>query len=156
MVERIISFLEQIGLQVHRGPLTTTTILPGVTVDCGALVVDLDKLLWPGDLLHEAGHLAALSPEQRAAASVNFGDDGGYEMAAIAWSWAALCELGLDPSAIFHAAGYRGGAGALIENFSAGNYIGVPMLEWLGMTAQGTRAAELGVEPYPAMIRWVL
>lgn len=76
-------------------------------------------------------------------------------MAAIAWSWAAVIELGLEPGIVFHEHGYRGGSVALVENFSAGRYIGVPVLEWLGLTAGDERAGRLGVEPFPAMMRWL-
>ena len=35
-------------------------------------------------------------------------------------------------------------------------YIGVPMLQWIGLTADEKRAKEMGIEPYPTMIKWVL
>jgi hypothetical protein len=151
----IAGFLAQVGLRVRFETIDRPTVLPGVAVDRGVLVVDHGKLLSPGDVLHEAGHLALLGPVDRAAAVTDFGSDGGYEMGAIAWSWAALCELGLEPAVVFHSRGYRGGASALIENFSAGRFVGVPLLEWRGLTAQGEHAAELGVDPYPAMLRWL-
>jgi hypothetical protein len=154
--DRIIGFLETIGIPTRDERLEIDTVLPGVTVREGTLLVDVDKLLAPGDLLHEAGHLAVLTPQQRQAANVNLGTDGGYEMAAIAWSWAAVCELNLDPAVVFHADGYKRASGAIIENFVHGRYVGVPILQWLGLAAQGDRATELGVDPYPAMIRWVL
>ena len=75
---------------------------------------------------------------------------------ATAWSYAAVCHLGLDPAVVFHEGGYRGGSQSLIENFRAGRYIGVPVLQWLGLTADDQRAAELGIEPYPTMRRWLL
>jgi hypothetical protein len=151
----IVDFLGRIGLPVRCEQIESATVLPGVSVDQGVLVVDADKLQWPGDLLHEAGHLAVLGSADRAAVTVDFGSDAGYEMAAIAWSWAALRALGLDPGVVFHQHGYRGGSSAVVENFAAGRYVGVPILEWRGLTAQGERAAHLGVEPYPAMLRWL-
>jgi hypothetical protein len=151
----IIDFLESIGLQVRCEQIETSTVLPGVTVEGGVLVVDPDRLSSPGDLLHEAGHLAMLSAAGRAAATADFGPDGGYEMAAIAWSWAAMRTLGLDPRIVFHEQGYQGGSGALIENFSTGHFVGVALLEWQGLTVRGKRAAQLGVEPFPAMLRWL-
>lgn len=51
---------------------------------------------------------------------------------------------------------YRGGSASANENFGAGRYVGVPVLQWLGMTAGQERAAELGVQPYPTMLRWLL
>jgi hypothetical protein len=153
--QRILDFLTSIGLSVRHEMLRTPTVLPGITVDNGVLVVDPDKLSSPGDLLHEAGHLAVLNSVERTAATADLGSDAGYEMGAIAWSWAALCGLGLKPEILFHANGYGGGSSALIENFRAGRYIGVPVLEWKGLAVQAERAAELGVEPYPEMLRWL-
>ena len=83
------------------------------------------------------------------------GDDGGYEMGAMAWSYAAAIHLGISPSVVFHDAGYRGEARTLVENFGAGRYLGVPMLEWLGLTATGKNAKALGVQSYPKMLRWL-
>ena len=80
---------------------------------------------------------------------------GGYEMAAIAWSYAALRHLDLDISIVFHEGGYKGDSEALIENFSSGRYIGVPILQWLDKTLGGESAKRAGVEPYPHMIKWL-
>ena len=74
----------------------------------------------------------------------------------MAWSYAALRHLELDPAVVFHDGGYSGGARTLLANFSAGRYVAVPMLQWLGMTADAQRAVELGVAPYPNMLRWLL
>lgn len=152
--ERIVRFLREIGLKVEFGVVDEAAVLPGVEIRRGVLVVEQELLAHPGDLLHEAGHLATMSGWQRAHATGNAGTDGGYEMAAIAWSYAAVLHLGLDPAVVFHEEGYRGGSTSLIENFTAGRYVGVPMLQWLGMTvAAGT--ADGDIDPYPSMSRWL-
>ncbi len=51
--------------------------------------------------------------------------------------------------------GYKGGAASLIENFTAGHYFGVPLLQLYGMALDPKRAAATGVEPYPHMLRWL-
>ena len=51
-----------------------------------------------------------LPPSRRAHANENMGDDGGLEMAAIAWSYAAAIHLEIPPAVVFHEAGYRGGS----------------------------------------------
>ena len=61
-------------------------------------------------LLHEAGHLAVLPADRRRLPLV---DDPQTEAAAIAWSWAACCHLGLPAGLLFHEQGYRGRAAAL-------------------------------------------
>ncbi len=160
LVARITGFLVIIGLPVSFAAGLEHAFLPGIAIQNGTLMIDEAKLLYPGDLLHEAGHLAMLPPSQRAHAGGNMADsniqdDGGLEMAAIAWSYAAALHLGIPPAVVFHEAGYRGGSKAILENFAAGRYIGVPMLEWAGLTATGKNAQALGVQPYPAMQRWL-
>jgi hypothetical protein len=151
----IISFLTQIGINVSAVEIDEETFLQGIMIDHGALRVDNEKLDHPGDLLHEAGHLAVMPPSRRASAHIDVGRDAGEEMMAIAWSYAALIHLELDPRVVFHDGGYRGGSQALIENFSHGRYIGVPTLQWLGMTAEAKQAKAQGVPPYPHMLKWL-
>jgi hypothetical protein len=146
IVERITGFLERIGLSVRSEEIPEPTFLPGIEVRHGVLTFDPERLLYPGDLLHEAGHLAVLSVSERVIAHGSMGDSGGRETAAIAWSWAAAREIGLAPSVVFHPAGYKGGSDGIVENFTAGHYFGVPMLEYYGLTGRGE---------YPAMRQWL-
>jgi hypothetical protein len=151
----IIRFLRDIGLTVRLGQIADPTVVPGIQIEHGALLVDPGGLTWPGDLLHEAGHLAMMDGERRRRAHIDVGSDAGEEMAAIAWSYAASVHLQLDPAVVFHAGGYRGWSEALIENFTHGRSIGVPFLQWRGLTADAQRAGELGVPPYPHMLEWL-
>ena len=139
LVARITGFLVIIGLPVSFAAGLEHAFLPGIAIQNGTLMIDEAKLLYPGDLLHEAGRLAMLPPSQRAHAGGNMADsniqdDGGLEMAAIAWSYAAALHLGIPPAVVFHEAGYRGGSKAILENFAAGRYIGVPM--WSGQASR--------------------
>jgi hypothetical protein len=156
LMEGIIRFLLDIGFQIRRIELTQQTFLPGIAVDHGAILIDESKLLYPGDLLHEAGHLAVIPAEKRSRAQGDFSKRASEEMMAIAWSYAALVHLRLEPDVVFHEGGYKGWSGALIENFTKGRYIGVPMLQWIGLTADEKRAKERGIRPYPEMIKWVV
>jgi len=151
----IATFLTEIGLSVRVGEISGQTFVPGVQIDHGALLVDEAQLSYPGDILHEAGHLAVMSPDRRQRTHIDVGKKAAEEMAAIAWSYAALIHLELDPAVVFHPDGYRGGSQAIIENFSEGRYIGVPILQWLGLTVDEQRARALAVEPYPAMLKWL-
>jgi hypothetical protein len=155
VIERITGFLESIGLPCRRGTILDATVLPGILLQDGGLVYDADKLLHPGDLLHEAGHLAVMSPERRMRARPTVGKYAAEEMMAIAWSFAAAVHLHLDPAVVFHEGGYRGGSASLIAAFSAETPVGVPMLQWLGMTLDAKAAAAAGVASYPAMIQWL-
>ena len=155
LIQRITTFLEKEGFSLQFAMLPESSFLPGIDIQQGVLQIDPARLLSPGDILHEAGHLAILTPAERSEANGVVGNDGGMEMAAIAWSWAAAVHLGIPPSVLFHPNGYKGGSSALIENFVAGRYIGVPMLEWFGMAAGEKRAREMGTAAYPAMLRWL-
>lgn len=150
----IIDWLQQIGLTVRLAPLDSDTFLPGVTLAPGGLIVDPDRLLYPGDLLHEAGHLATMLPEQRASTDSNAGSDMGDEIAAQTWSYAAALHLGLPPETVFHSIGYKGASASLIQIYRDGN-AGVPLLQWMGLTLDSTRAAAISIPPYPHMIRWL-
>ena len=143
---RIAAFLIGIGLEVRYESIEGPTVLPGITVDGGVLVVDRDRLTHVGDLLHEAGHLAVTPADDRTSLSIDVGDDGGHEMGAIAWSYAAAQHLGLAPEVVFHEAGYRGEARSLVENFAQGRTVGVPILTWRGLTS---------TEAYPLMTTWL-
>ncbi|HKE22045.1 MAG TPA: hypothetical protein VKB88_06615 [Bryobacteraceae bacterium] len=145
LTNQITGFLNEIGLPVRLGAVPLETFLPGIHVENGVLVVEEGRLLYPGDLLHEAGHLAVSPSALRGSLSGNTGDDPGGEMAAIAWSYAAALHLKLDLTVVFHPAGYRGGSQAIITNFSQRRYVGVPLLVWMNLTD----------ERYPAMMRWL-
>ena len=65
VVARIAEFLLSIGLEVAAVNRLENTFLPGVAIQNGVLVIDEQRLLYPGDLLHEAGHLAMLPPSSQ-------------------------------------------------------------------------------------------
>jgi hypothetical protein len=151
---RIIDWVREIGLTVRFAPLDAETFLPGVTPEAGGLVVDPERLLYPGDLLHEAGHLAVMLPARRASAGADVGTDMGDEIGAQTWSYAAAVHLRLAPEVVFHPQGYKGAAESLIVAFADGN-AGVPLLQWMGLTWDRKQAAAQGVAPYPNMTRWL-
>ncbi|CAA0125618.1 Uncharacterised protein [BD1-7 clade bacterium] len=151
-VNTIVSFLNEIGLGIELTSLTQDTFLPGVCCHNGGILVDLEQLAYPGDILHEAGHLALLKEDERVSMSGDAGDagdDGGMEMGAIAWSYAASCFIGFPVEQLFHQGGYKGEGDWLSEQFELGIYIGLPILEW----KQLARAS--GETCYPHMDRWL-
>jgi hypothetical protein len=145
---RIVDFIGEIGLAIGRGAAGASA-LPGIAVRSGAILVDEERLAYPGDLLHEAGHLAVADPAVRARLD-DVGDDPAEEMAAIAWSYAAARHLDLDPAVVFHAGGYHDGGRALADAFEGGGGPGVPLLQWWGMTNGWA-----GDPPFPRMLRWL-
>jgi hypothetical protein len=152
---QIVEFLVEIGLRVEPGELTGKTTLPGIAIRTGTLIIDEARLLYPGDLLHEAGHLAVLPADARDQADAQLLSNGGEEMAAIAWSYAAALHIGLEPEVVFHSNGYKQGSNALLENFRAGRYIAVPLLQWMGLAVESKNAEARGVAPFPHMLRWL-
>ena len=155
LTARIAAFLESIGLEVQIADLPGKTFLPGILIDGGRLLIDEGRLRHPGDLLHEAGHLAVKTPSRRARCGLDASNNMGDEIGAIGWSYAALTHLGLDPAVVFHPAGYKGGSQAFIENFREGRFAGVPLLQWMGLTLDEKNAREQNVPPYPHMRRWL-
>ncbi len=65
LTDTLVAFLRSIGLVVRTCRVLEQTFVPGIWIDHGALVVDEARLRFPGDLLHEAGHLAVAPPERR-------------------------------------------------------------------------------------------
>jgi hypothetical protein len=153
LTERLADFIRGIGIDVRAAPLPDPTFLPGLDIRDGAILVDEERLAHPGDMLHEAGHLAVADPAERNAPKLSPSD--GDEIAASAWSWAALRHLDLDPAIVFHPHGYRGSSRTLIENFAAGRTFGQPLLQYYGMTFEPRQAADSGAAPFPHMLRWL-
>lgn len=155
LTEKIAAFLREIGLEICPGTVEFGPIFQGIKVERGVLIYDIERIQFPGDLLHEAGHLAVKTPAERKLADANMGPDPAEEMMAISWSYAAALHLGIPPEVVFHDTGYRGGSQSLLDNFAEGRYLAVPMLQWLGMTQDAKRAAENGGVPYPKMKCWL-
>jgi hypothetical protein len=143
LLARLAAFIREIGLPIEAAALDGSELLPGVSVRDGCILVDAARLAHPGDLLHEAGHLAVCDPALRAGRPA-IGDDPAEEMAAMAWSYAAAVHLGVDPRVVFHDDGYRGGGGAYLDAYEHGGVIGQPMLQWFGMTLTREAAAAEG------------
>ena len=63
-VKKVLSFLDEIGINIIEKQLGET-FLPGLDLGPDGLYIDFDKLLYPGDILHEAGHLAVTDSLER-------------------------------------------------------------------------------------------
>lgn len=151
VVKRILAFLREIGLDVHLGAVPSTSFLSGIQVVRNGLRVDVEKLAYPGDLLHEAGHLALMTAEQRGAEFPRT-TEAAQEIGALAWSFAAALHIGIAPEIVFHDHGYRGQAASLLQTFREGKLMGQPLLGWLGLTTPDLPGSP---SMYPKMLRWV-
>lgn len=159
VLARIVAFLQAVGIPVREASLGDDAFLPGVRVEDGGLLFDRARLRWPGDLLHEAGHLAVLPAARRAAMS---DDLAGHEdvphageIEATAWAYAATVAIGLAPTVLFHEGGYHGKSASLAMTYSMGVYPGAHGLVQAGLAAVGADAAARGLPTYPTLLRWL-
>jgi hypothetical protein len=150
LVARITAFLTEVGIQVEPGEVVDDTFLPGIAVERGRLLFDEARLTWPGDLLHEAAHLALVPAAARAQMTGDVAvpglDMARLEQAAVPWSYAAALAIGIDAALVFHGGGYRGKSAGLLNTFRVGVYPGLPLLVESGLTT---------LDDYPHMLRWV-
>lgn len=158
-LEKIQAFLTEIGIGLHPQTLPDDTFLPGLALHRSGILVDYQKLKYPGDILHEAGHLAVTPASQRQAIGTDQLElpwpTHGEEIGAVLWSYAAARYLDLPLEMVFHPNGYKDDSAWLIESFSAGSYIGLPFLEWAGLALGPVRASAEGVAAFPHMVRWL-
>ncbi|CAN0260731.1 unnamed protein product, partial [Chrysoparadoxa australica] len=176
----IAQFLAAIGLPVTRANLPSDSFLPGVAVRQGALVIDPGQLGSPGDILHEAGHLAVTPARLRGrldgdidACTAALIDDPELKVSeaeanilrrteplAIAWSYAAALGAGVSPDCVFWEQGYGGQHGGspqlVMMQVAQGLFPGV-----LGLAQSGFCAAPppfgdpSDPAPFPQMRRWL-
>lgn len=159
VLDRILAFLDGIGLPTAEAPVDAAAFLPGVRVVEGVVVYDRATLRWPADLLHEAGHIAIVPAALRVRLTdqLDLGAEVEHagEAEATAWAYAAIVHLRLDPALLFHDGGYGGHAAGLVQLYQLGVYPGAHGLALAGMTCIGEQARQAGVAPYPHMTRWL-
>lgn len=157
--ETIIHFLAQIGISVIETDLPDDCFLPGLQLKGSSILMDPKKMKYPGDLLHEAGHIAVTESHLRPLIGSDEMDpdwpSAGDEIVTMLWSFAALRHLDLPTNFVFHPEGYKGQADWLVESYDSGTYIGLPLLEWMGLCNSPEKAAKEGTEAFPHMIKWM-
>lgn len=158
-LEKVLVFLNQIGIDTIEKELDETSFLPGLSLGPNCIFIDFNRLLYPGDILHEAGHLAVtIGSERKLVGTEAMPKEWptlGDEIVAILWSYAAICHLGLPLDFVFHPHGYKNNSDWFISNFSSGNYIGLPLLEWMGLSFSENRAVLEGKKAFPIMQKWL-
>lgn len=158
MLKRIIHFLQEIGLNIIEKELGDDCFLPGLYPNGNGIVVDRSKLKYPGDLLHEAGHIAVTEENLRPLIGTNEMPEKwprpGQELGAILWSYAAVCYLKIPANVVFHPDGYKNESEWLIEQFENGNYIGLPLLVWMGFCTNKTDDGPNNAT-FPNMLKWL-
>ena len=153
---RMARFLDSIGIEMRAGTIDLPTPFPGSLISHGSLIIDESILIAPGDALHEAAHIALAPPERRCLDTGFVEGTDGEEITTIAWCWAALRELEIEPEEIFHPTAYkRGDSPSIIEAGRQGIYIGFPLLQYWELAFDEKNAALRGVKPFPHMVRWM-
>jgi glyoxylase-like metal-dependent hydrolase (beta-lactamase superfamily II) len=152
-VVRMAAFLQEIGISLLAASSLLETNFPGLDIQYGAVLVDESRVVYVGDILHEAGHVAMTRAEARNA--LRLAPTGGEELSALAWSYAAALHLDLDPDTVFYPSSYLNNGAVLVESFAQGKYVGLPLMQAFGMTAEPKNAAARGVPPFPHMLRWL-
>ena len=150
ILKQIFQFFDEISIPYNFAEISAETFLPGIQIKNGTLQIELEKLKYPGDLLHEAGHIAVSISSERESLNDNIIENNtekaGDEMAVLLWSFAAAKQIGLPTEIVFHEDGYKGEAKWLAEQFENGNYIGLPLLQWMGLGDENS---------FPKMKRWL-
>lgn len=148
--EKCIGFVNSIGIQTEFRAIGPDSFLPGFLIENGIIVIDRHMLQNPGDILHEAGHIAVVPAADRPGLTeksmIKRKDREAEEMMAIAWSYAVCIYLLIDPYFVFHEQGYKGGSGYITDSCSKKDYFGLPMLQGIGLTK---------LPSYPDMIKWL-
>ncbi len=154
----IKSFLISIGINVSEKEFTEETFLPGIRIENTGLAIDLSKLKYVGDMLHEAGHIACMAPSTRNVAYIDAGDHMGEEIAAQAWSYAAAVAAGVPLDIVFHKDGYKGSADWMLNHYKEGGTAGVPLLQWFDLTVMYDERIHETYNPdyhFPHMKNWL-
>lgn len=150
ILSSILQFLCSINIPVVEETLPADTFLPGLTVRGSNVIMDPEKLKYPGDLLHEAGHIAVTEADMRPLIGTDALTEewptAGEEIVAMLWSFAACRHIGLELEVVFHPDGYKGGADWLIDEFNNERYLGLPLLDWMGLCTTAD---------FPKMNRWL-
>lgn len=171
-IERCVAFANSLGIKARIARRQwQNEFLPGILVWRGALFVNPDHVLGYDDVLHELAHLAILPslfrrhatgdvdrsirrPADAYCRATAFMDEHredpvqrallqASDTEAIAWSFAAMTELGLPPRLIV-----EGGADAIVTTLcqlGTGRYLGINGLAAGGMTT---------IRMFPKMLRW--
>ncbi|MEA5461197.1 hypothetical protein VB796_19190 [Arcicella sp. LKC2W] len=155
---KITDFIQKIGIPISYCQIAEQTFLPGLLIKNGTLLIDKNQLKYIGDTLHEAGHIALMLPEERKNLSGSLegqNDSEAIEMAVIAWTYAACLKIEIDPAIVFHPDGYKGDSENILQNFNNGQYFGVPILEWFGMTERIINTQSKNTHSFPNMVSWI-
>lgn len=159
LFDKCIRFLNSIGIPTQFRAIAPDSFLPGYLIENGMIIIDRQLLQHPGDILHEAGHIAVVPAADRPHLTEQSipqrKNREAEELMAIAWSYAACMYLLIDPAFVFHEEGYRGGSSYITETCGNNTYFGLSMLQGIGLTADNEQTQRVHIPYYPHMIKWL-
>jgi hypothetical protein len=68
-----IDFLDSIGIETRFAIVDDSGFLPGLTIKNAAIIIHSEILKYPGDILHEAGHIAVVLAAERSSLTAQYG-----------------------------------------------------------------------------------
>lgn len=173
LITKIANFLNALTprIRVRREIRPQVTFLPGIRLSGRTLFITPDNPRFkPGDLLHEAGHIAVMPSMFRHRMQIDIEKStgpaierymehhAGYddpvvraiiqagEQEAIAWSYAAAAAARINPTHVFHEGAYGGDEIGLLHALDARAHPGIHGLQAGGMTT---------TKLFPKMLRWM-
>ncbi len=156
----IFHFLKLTGFRIEFAQLPENqTFLPGISIFNGTILVDKNTLLYTGDVLLAAGCLAIMPATVRHSANTYYLDTHytkeQIQSMAIAWSYAACVEMGINPLEVFGTERYNGCAEELLKQFLSGSFNGLNLLRKAGFCHDTEDEQHYGAKRYPYMMRWI-
>jgi len=178
-----VDFVRSIGISVSEGVAADLkgSFVPGVRIAAGGLIVDIETV-FPGDVLHEAGHLAIIPEQFRHLADgtlravfnamtqhlkdnpmaiaawpedrVCRGILQSGEAEAAAWQYAAAQHIGLPDEWLFPPESFQGEPEDTLLRLKANQYFGINGLQSAGWT----RVHAMGnptLPLYPKLTFWL-
>lgn len=159
LTQRMVDFVTSIGISVKQTILEDGLPIPGISVQNGEMLIDEERLSYPGDILYQAGRIAILPMEERneyvGKDHPEYMTEATQGMMAMCWAWAALTHLQIAPEVVFHNGGYKGQSMQIIHGYQSGSYMGLPMLQLYEMAYEQHQAYAKGLNPFPYMYKWV-
>lgn len=155
LIELLCDFFTSVGIEWCEKDVKGNSFLPGVEIENGVLIFKRTQLTYPGDLLHEAGHIALTKAVERKQLNGDViatnAEKKGDEIAVMLWTYAACVKLNLPPEIVFHSGGYKGESDWILTCYKNKNYLGLPLLVWMGLTADVNNS----ISGFPLMHQWL-
>lgn len=175
--ERVLGFLERIGIEVQRVDTLQGGFVPGIKIVAGCL--QASPVATVSDLLHEAGHIAIVPAAYRSMIEADADESTGRivdkaqlstldlqdpllirllqigDAEATAWAWAAGKYLDIPETLIIRDSDYDGGGAVQRQMLSMGRHFGVHGLQAAGFCLVRANPYRSAATVYPQLKYWL-